>query len=442
MIIHSLLFAAAFAAKAKMLVVLENERQKNEYATVLNQLNEKFETYYKLADDADLHLVKYGKNLYQNAIIMAPSTEEFGGDVKTKTFVDFTQNGGNLMVFASSNIGDAIRELGAEFGIEYDETGTKVMSHQLYDFERDALNHDHSRFQLKASESFLGGSQPIVGPAGYAGLLIDNAVAMKIDKKNTLAFPIVKCNSYCYSWFPNEPITEYPMAVGRDITLVAGIQLRNNARIAFFSSMSMFSNKLIRQKFITYWNNDKNEHAREQNSVNKFSMHVFGWATNNSGTFRIAVFKHNLVDKENQRNDFYYINEEIEVTAIVQEHVEDNWEPASLLFENLWLDFHRLDPFVRMQFENQGGGKFTAKFKVPDTYGVFNFIVWQTKLGHTYLEHKEQITVRPPRHDMYERFIASAYPYYFSSFSMMLGVTLMSFAILYHRDVSPAKKNN
>ncbi len=54
MIIHSLLFAAAFAAKAKMLVVLENERQKNEYATVLNQLNEKFETYYKLADDAGL----------------------------------------------------------------------------------------------------------------------------------------------------------------------------------------------------------------------------------------------------------------------------------------------------------------------------------------------------------------------------------------------------
>jgi oligosaccharyltransferase complex subunit beta len=106
---------------------------------------------------------------------MAPSTEEFGGDVKTKTFVDFTQNGGNLMVFASSNIGDAIRELGAEFGIEYDETGTKVMTHQLYDFERDALNHDHSRFQLKASESFLGGSQPIVGPVGYAGLLIDNS---------------------------------------------------------------------------------------------------------------------------------------------------------------------------------------------------------------------------------------------------------------------------
>jgi hypothetical protein len=51
MIIHSLLLAAAFAAKAKMLVVLENERQKDQYATVLNQLNEKFETYYKLADD-------------------------------------------------------------------------------------------------------------------------------------------------------------------------------------------------------------------------------------------------------------------------------------------------------------------------------------------------------------------------------------------------------
>ena len=51
MIIHSLLLAAAFAAKAKTLVVVENERQKDQYATVLNQLNEKFETYYKFADD-------------------------------------------------------------------------------------------------------------------------------------------------------------------------------------------------------------------------------------------------------------------------------------------------------------------------------------------------------------------------------------------------------
>ena len=61
MIIHSLLFAAAFAAKAKMLVVLENERQKNEYATVLNQLNEKFETYYKLADDAGLFILNFSR---------------------------------------------------------------------------------------------------------------------------------------------------------------------------------------------------------------------------------------------------------------------------------------------------------------------------------------------------------------------------------------------
>lgn len=51
MIIHSLLFAAAFAGKAKTLIVIENDRQLDQYAVVLNQLNEKFDTHYKLADD-------------------------------------------------------------------------------------------------------------------------------------------------------------------------------------------------------------------------------------------------------------------------------------------------------------------------------------------------------------------------------------------------------
>ena len=135
-----------------------------------------------------------------------------------------------------------------------------------------------------------------------------------------------------------------------------------------------------------------------QNSVSKLAMHVSAWGSNNSGTYRISGFKHNLLDKENSRNDFYYINEEIEVVAYVEEYVDDNWEPTSLTFPKLWLDFHRLDPFIRIPFVNEGGGKFRATFKVPDTYGVFNFIVWQTKLGNTYIEHKQQVIANYPPH--------------------------------------------
>ncbi|VDM82722.1 unnamed protein product [Strongylus vulgaris] len=49
----------------------------------------------------------------------------------------------------------------------------------------------------------------------------------------------------------------------------------------------------------------------------------------------------------------------------------------------------------------------------------------------------EVVSVRPLLHTQYERFIRSAYPYYASSFSMMVGVVLFSFVFLYYRE--PAK---
>lgn len=51
---------------------------------------------------------------------------------------------------------------------------------------------------VRASDVFLGQSEPIVGSSEYGGLLIDNAIAMKIDDENTMAFPIMRCNKYCY----------------------------------------------------------------------------------------------------------------------------------------------------------------------------------------------------------------------------------------------------
>ena len=108
--------------------------------------------------------------------------------------------------------------------------------------------------------------------------------------------------------------------------------------------------------------------------------------------------------------------------------------------QNKKLEFHRLDPFIRTPLINEGGGKLTAEFDVPDTYGVFNFIVKFNKLGFTKIESKSQVTVRPLRHDMYERFIQCAYPYYFSAFSMMFGVVLLSFAFLYHKDEKSKKE--
>lgn len=102
------------------------------------------------------------------------------------------------------------------------------------------------------------------------------------------------------------------------------------------------------------------------------------------------------------------------------------------------MEFHRIDPFVRQTMESNGG-KFTAKFKIPDIYGVFQFRVDYARKGLTRLYSSTQFSVRPWRHDQYERFIVSAYPYYASAFSMMFGVCIFSVVFLHFKDETKPK---
>ena len=45
------------------------------------------------------------------------------------------------------------------------------------------------------------------------------------------------------SWYPQDKINEYPLAVGEELVLVAGLQARNNARVVIAGSYLMFSDK-------------------------------------------------------------------------------------------------------------------------------------------------------------------------------------------------------
>ena len=49
------------------------------------------------------------------------------------------------------------------------------------------------------------------------------------------------------------------------------------------------------------------------------------------------------------------------------------------------------------------------------------------------------MSVRPLRHNQYERFIPSAYPYYASAFSMMAGVFVFALVFLHMADDTKKK---
>jgi len=79
------------------------------------------------------------------------------------------------------------------------------------------------------------------------------------------------------------------------------------------------------------------------------------------------------------------------------------------------MEFVRIDPFVRMTLDDKNG-HFEGKFKIPDVYGVFQFKVDYARKGLSRLYSTTQFSVRPLRHNQYERFIVSAYPYYHHRF--------------------------
>uniref|UniRef100_A0A1I7WYB2 Dolichyl-diphosphooligosaccharide--protein glycosyltransferase 48 kDa subunit n=1 Tax=Heterorhabditis bacteriophora TaxID=37862 RepID=A0A1I7WYB2_HETBA len=83
---------------------------------------------------------------------------------------------------------------------------------------------------------------------------------------------------------------------------------------------------------------------------------------------------------------------------------------------------------------NRKGGRLSTRFKLPDVYGVFKFLIDYRRVGYTHLHDVQQVSVRPLLHTQYERFLRSAYPYYASSFSMMVGVLLFSLVFLHFKE--------
>merc|ERR1712233_54299 len=113
------------------------------------------------------------------------------------------------------------------------------------------------------------------------------------------------------------------------------------------------------------------------------------------------------------------------------------------LVNGKWVGFSGKDmqmDFVSITMDNKGEGKMVGNFKVPDTYGVYQFKVNYHRVGYTRVYETTQISVVPLRHNEYERFIVSAYPYYTSAFSMMAGVCIFAFVFLHFKEEEVKKK--
>merc|ERR1712170_338152 len=403
--------SAVFAGK-RTLVLVDNWSIRETHSIFFRSLRDDgFDLTFKQADDSNLALVKYGEYLYDNLVLFSPSVEEFGGNLDVQAITNFIDGGGNVLVAGSSQVGEPIRDLASECGVEYDEEGTAVIDHLNYDV---------------ADPENLIKAPMIVGDKASAPVLF-RGVGMSADPDNPLVLSVLHASSTANSFSPDEQITEYPHAVGKNTLLVAALQARNNARVLFFGSLDLFSDE-----FFTMSVQNANGGQRYEKSGNQeLVQNLAQWVFKERGVLRVGQVKHHLQGEKNPP-EAYTITQDVEYSIEIEEFVGGKWKPFKA--DDVQLEFVRIDPFVRTTLKSKNGGLFVARFKLPDVYGVYQFRVDYNRIGYTHLFSTTQVSVRPLEHTLYERFIPSAYPYYFSAFSMMGGVFLFSLFFLHYKE--------
>lgn len=354
----------------------------------------------KGSDEASLTIEEYGEYTYDNVLLFGLLLEStLRNDITVKKLLQFIDNGGNVLQVVSHKPGKFNTQLASELGFKLKITNSgknypnTKLNPSLYfignlaDYPSKQVAYDGVQFQMLRSEL-------------TTEILINNA---PVDDTR-----------------PDASSSKYINNV-----LIGAMQARNNARYVLIGS----------QDFFKFPNN------------NHLIRNLLEWVFKEKSLLRFSDVKHKKLNvKPNPSTDVsrvtnfegYTINDEVEYSLKVEIYEDKKWIPYK--GDDIQLELVRIDPFIRktMTVEN---GRHVVRFKIPDVYGVYKFQVDYKKEGLTYLFSSDQVSVRPYRHNEYERYIYSAYPYYLSAFLMMIYVYIFSFVYLYQRGNQPKIKS-
>ena len=121
--------------------------------------------------------------------------------------------------------------------------------------------------------------------------------------------------------------------MGRDVTLVAALQMPNGARVIFSGGLSSFSDaQLDRVKLAVnrgYDGDGKPIRIATKNSLQKFISHNLGWILNQKGRFRLKNYRHFLLD-DIQKTKKFFVNDTVRFEVQIEEYISGEWFPISV----------------------------------------------------------------------------------------------------------------
>lgn len=407
----------------RILVILDDISVKSSHSIFFSNLQSRgYNLEFKLSDDGKIALQRYGHYLYDGLILFSPSAESIGdGSLKLKDVLDFVDSGHDLIVAANANASDFIRNVASECGVDFeDDASAMVVDHTSYAVSE--IEGDHT---LIASDNFIK-SDVILGGEKIEAPVLFRGIAHSVNAASALVVKVLTASPAAYSAKSNSKLSKPPALTGDSISLVSVIQARNNARVMISGSLDMFSNRFFRSGVQKVGPSVKHEKSGNERFVTELSK----WIFHERGHLKAVNIRHHKVGETNEPS-IYRINDDLEFSVEIYEWTGTRWEPY--VADDVQLQFFLMSPYVLKTLANDKQGLYTASFRVPDVYGVFQFKVEYQRLGFSSLSLSKQIPVRPFRHNEYERFIPVAFPYYGASFSTMGAFFVFSIVYLWHK---------
>ncbi|KAJ6254656.1 dolichyl-diphosphooligosaccharide--protein glycosyltransferase 48 kda subunit [Anaeramoeba flamelloides] len=398
----------------KTAVLLGNIDDKHKYSQFFDSFTSKgYDLNFLRASNQDATLKKFGEYLYDQAILFVGKSEE----INVVDILDFIDSGRSVIVATSSGLSDSVRELAIGCSIEFDEQGMSVVDH----FNFKSGDKEHTSI---ITNNFCD-IPSVIGDfeQDKKGVLF-KGIGMKVQKNSPLNYRILNAPSTSYSSFVDEKITKKPFLIGNEITLVAALQTRGDARVLFSGSIDMFSNDFFDSKY--------------GNSL--FCQEIASWAFNERGFLRLRDYTHHKANSM-VKQDYYRIKDDIEFSVTIEEYdIVKGWVPY--VANDVQIEYVMLSPYIRKTlFNYPKTGKFSTRFTLPDKHGTFKFRLHYHKRGYRFIEKVEEIPLKPFWHNEYERFIPVAYPYYLSAILMLVGFFLFSIIFLYNEDKNNTRKD-
>ena len=414
----------------RTLVLLDTLISAHKYSSYFNSLKaEDHVLTMASSSDGDFKLKKFNEYMYDNIIMLAPNADDFG-KISFTDILEFVSNGGNLIVGASEDISDAQKAFLEGCGIKISSSSGSVIDHHEY---IEPLDDDASHEVIKINSIALNDNKVITGTSIDSGIIYKGISVSIATPSNELAIKILQGNPSSFIDSNKNP--------GEPPLLVAAVQGRNNARVVVSGSLDMFSNKYL---------------ADSSTDNDKFTTSLSKWTFGSAGVLRFSNVTHfksdgtppDVILHEKERPDLpqslypdpeitrnslvYRIKDEIVYSMIVEEYKDGMWMPYQA--NDMQMEFVMLDPYVRANMQADESGKFSCKFIAPDDYGIFKFRVLYRRPGYSTIHAETKVSLRPFKHDEYERFISSAFPYYISAGTMIGAFIVFSIFFLLTED--------